>query len=356
MSAMTNSFQRSPSGVLPPPSPDVVAKSLGISKLSIEWLAGDGSDRCYYRIRSSEILGSHVLMQLSGSDAQALKDNGYDWIHVADLLSKRGICIPKVIVALPESAALIIEDYGNDMLESVVYRHAKEGNFEAIRHLYQASFQILARLLLIHSDEKQCWNTRQFDHERYLWELNFFFNQFFRTQEQKAFMSEHRLELEKEASALSFALSPLSSYFCHRDFHSRNILKLKDKLAIIDFQDARLGAAAYDLVSLCFDSYVPFEAPFRDQLLKDGIKTLSAICGSQVGEEIEASWKAVLLQRQLKAIGSFAFLTYEKKRGNYMNYVPHAVRTLTEANLEDDRWPLLSGLLLQHIEDTVELA
>ena len=53
--------------------------------------------------------------------------------------------------------------------------------------------------------------------------------------------------------------------FVHRDFHSRNImLTPKNDIGIIDFQDARVGAVTYDLVSLLRDVYVEFD-PGRDR-------------------------------------------------------------------------------------------
>ena len=46
---------------------------------------------------------------------------------------------------------------------------------------------------------------------------------------------------------MSKELAKQSNYFTHRDFHSRNIMQLNDgELALIDFQDARLGSPIYD--------------------------------------------------------------------------------------------------------------
>ena len=59
---------------------------------------------------------------------------------------------------------------------------------------------------------------------------------------------------------MSKELAKQSNYFTHRDFHSRNIMQLNDgELALIDFQDARLGSPIYDWASICFDSYVPID-------------------------------------------------------------------------------------------------
>lgn len=164
---------------LPPPSPWDVAHALGISAITIEWLAGDGSDRCYYRILSPELSKSCVLMQLSGQDAKALSENGYDWIKIADILTEQGIPVPRVIASMPDHAALIIEDYGNLMLENTVFSLAEESQGVEIANLYKSCFGILAKFLSIPQNPSSAWCTRAFDTERFEWELNFFAQQIF---------------------------------------------------------------------------------------------------------------------------------------------------------------------------------
>lgn len=106
-------------GRLSPPPPAAVAKALNISHLTIEWLAGDGSDRCYFRVRSPEIEDSLVLMQLSGTDAENLKKGRYDWVEISDLLRANQIAAPACVAILADHAAIIIDDYGDIMLETL---------------------------------------------------------------------------------------------------------------------------------------------------------------------------------------------------------------------------------------------
>ncbi len=48
----------------------------------------------------------------------------------------------------------------------------------------------------------------------------------------------------------------------HRDFHSRNLMKIanEEELGVIDFQDAVIGADTYDLISITRDAYVQWNA------------------------------------------------------------------------------------------------
>lgn len=348
-------------GALNPPPHQALAAALGVESLTIEWLAGDGSDRCYYRLSSSEFASklnlrrsskpTLVLMQLSGSDASLLKEDGYDWIHVAETLRAQGIFVPRVIRTLPDHAALVIEDYGDLMLETQVFSLAEKNAQDSVHTLYIKALEVFSRFLGIPRGEKATWCRRAFDAERFAWELRFFMQKYghpiaglnLTAAEQKAF--------EAEIQLLADTLACESKYFVHRDFHSRNIMVVADTIAVIDFQDARLGPAAYDLVSLCFDSYVPFTPSTRRAFLFEGIRIVRQDHGDDVAKTIEDLWKPMLLQRQLKAIGSFGYLTLEKGRGDYLKYVDGALKTLEEQGLEDERWPFLSSVLIRRLRD-----
>jgi hypothetical protein len=127
------------------------------------------------------------------------------------------------------------------------------------------------------------------------------------------------------------------------------MLKEQD-LAIIDFQDARLGPATYDLVSLCFDSYIPLTESERIDLLNLGLGVLRRQLPNLSTQELEDGWRPMLLQRQLKALGSFSFLTNKKFRGNYLAYVSPALQTLSTKIIGDSRWNFISGPMLEQVQ------
>ena len=70
---MPNAAASTPTAVIPPPPTGAIASALGVASAEIQWLAGDGSDRCYYRVRAAGKPDPAVLMQLSGQDAEKLK-------------------------------------------------------------------------------------------------------------------------------------------------------------------------------------------------------------------------------------------------------------------------------------------
>jgi len=73
-----------------------------------------------------------------------------------------------------------------------------------------------------------------------------------------------------------------------------------------------------------------------------GIDYLADFLPPRTIADLRAQWPAMLLQRQLKAIGSFGYLTLEKRRGNYLKNVRPALATLAKDIVGDDRWPFIS--------------
>ena len=330
---------------------------LNLGKIDIKWLAGDGSDRRYFRINLLDDPNkTFVLMVLGNADALALKKNQYDWIEIGKLLTDQTICVPQTLRILKEFPAIIIEDYGNTMLETRVNELLKEKNFSSIKDLYHDCFGIVSKMLKITTNEfssKYIWSTRSFDVEKLTWELNFFLEKYVFNVSNLTIDKNEMAQCKIEIKKISEFLAPYSKYFVHRDLHSRNLMCAQRCLALIDFQDARLGPASYDLISLIFDSYVPFNASFRNELLEIALITLRDNGLKELCTEIEATWKPMLLQRQLKAIGSFGYLTIDKKKGDYLKYVCPALKTLENQNIADERWPFLSSVLLRKIRDFI---
>jgi aminoglycoside/choline kinase family phosphotransferase len=338
------------SKTLPPPPEWAISQALGVESIRVSWLAGDGSDRCYYRLHDKNSEKTFVLMQLSGDDATLLAKDGYEWVKISALLADHEIPAPRTIAALPDFAALIIEDYGDVMMETFALEALQKGQRSEVLQLYHQAFGMLGHFLEITEAGRSHWRERSFDAARLDWELHFFKEQFLEAVLEWTFTADEAAAFKKDARALAEWLAERSHYFVHRDFHSRNIM-IKDKnLAVIDFQDARLGPPTYDLVSLCFDSYIPLTSAERRALIKQGIQALMATNRSLEKTDLEDEIGPMLLQRQIKAIGSFGYLTVKKNRGNYLRNIAPALATLDADLIEDSRWPFLSKTLIQEIK------
>jgi aminoglycoside/choline kinase family phosphotransferase len=104
-----------------------------------------------------------------------------------------------------------------------------------------------------------------------------------------------------------------------------------ESLYIIDFQDARMGPDTYDLVSLLRDSYVDLAASQVDEL----IAFFLALKGHRRAEdlaEFRRRFDVMALQRNLKALGTFGYMTTGRNNTVYIQYIPRTLNHV-KANL-----------------------
>lgn len=311
--------------------------------LSFEGLLQDGSTRKYIRVYDQTHQQSYILMLLKDDDAEKLRQGEYDWLTIAKFFEKEGIPYPKVIKELPDYEAIILTDLGSvDLARQIA---SKPSIIDCMSYFEQA-FHIISKFLQFKPSTRDIWSMRAFTPQKFTQELEFFLTYFIQKTLNKT-LSEHDLHLFRtQAESLSDYLASLSIYFVHRDFHSRNLMINDRKVWVLDFQDARLGPPAYDLVSLCFDSYINCEMHERFRLFDFALATLERNCPHKIIDQINATWPAMLLQRQLKALGSFGFLTLSQPR-DYLVHVPYAIKTLDHEAIHSlKEWSFLVQLIL----------
>lgn len=309
---------------------------------AVRWLAGDASDRCYYRVFLQDN-STMVLMLLSREDQKSLSNGAYDWVLIQKTLKAHGVSTPTLLYSSPKLGCLVIEDYGDEMLETQIHALLGSHQNKQVEEFYLLATDMIANFIKVPSTAKEVWCQRSFDTHRFAWELEFFKKYYIEQYLQKALSSAELKSFAQDVTRLSARLASYSKYFVHRDFHSRNLMVRDQELAVIDFQDARIGAAAYDLVSLIYDSYIPFTTEARNILFQKCLGRLDQILHSKIVDEIRNTYTAVLLQRQLKVLGSFSYLKFVKNKPNYLQYMPVAIDTLHSVDVYSADWPFLSG-------------
>ena len=111
---------------------------------------------------------------------------------------------------------------------------------------------------------------------------------------------EDRATLSEGFHRLSQEIASWPRVLCHRDFHSRNLMLHRERLFWIDFQDARMGPATYDLVSLLRDAYVDVPEEMSEALAEQFRQR--AVPG-EAREVFRRRFELMALQRNLKALG-----------------------------------------------------
>jgi aminoglycoside/choline kinase family phosphotransferase len=117
--------------------------------------------------------------------------------------------------------------------------------------------------------------------------------------------------------------------WCHRDYHSKNIMINNDLLTLIDFQDSMLGPKTYDLCSLLHDSYIHYPDEVVTKILVEAYECFPPHQCSF--SQFEKEYYTVMAQRSFKAIGSFCFVFQTKKNYLYLRHVGLAMEHLNFA-------------------------
>ena len=195
---------------------------------SITRLVGDASSRSYFRIHLSSG-GTLILMKMP----EPFDQSQFPYLDVYHLLQGNRISVAQVLSMKPEKGYVFLQDLGDDTL----YEKYRDWNEQTRLHFLLKSLNILREIELTVPASQLA-----FDAEKFLWELNFFLEHFLQGY-RNLDLSDAEIQAYREQFAkLATELAGRPRVFCHRDYHSRNLMVLRDDLYVIDFQDARFGS------------------------------------------------------------------------------------------------------------------
>ena len=194
----------------------------------------------------------------------------------------------------------------------------------------------------------------KFDEEKLLWELNFFKTHYFQSLKNRPLSAEENEKLTKEFTELARELETYAKYLTHRDFHAANLMiDNENNLRIIDHQDARIGSAAYDLVSLLLDRVT--EIPSSEWLDQKKIFFLNERKNLGLHEitkqDFDYEFDLSAIQRCLKANGTFANQTANFGKTNYSQFIEPMFQTVLQICRKLDRFPVLQTVIERELKN-----
>ncbi len=211
-------------------------------------LAGDASNRRYYRVIKDQ--HSWVLMSWEPFDAK-----NYPFLSVLNHFAKHKVRVPQVVDMSEKDGLMLLEDLGDLTLERKFSESQTQEN--SLPFYKQAIDELIKIHFLTTADKTDCTAFKmQFDTEKLLWEMNYGKTNLLEGICKFEFTEKSNKEIAKVFTAICDRIANEPKFIAHRDYHSRNLMIKFDEVRVIDFQDARLGAVQYDLVSLIRDSYV----------------------------------------------------------------------------------------------------
>lgn len=303
-----------------------------IDAQSVVPLTGDASDRRYFR----------VLLKDAKSIVLALHQGPIDFatmpfVAIAKLLAEVPLPVPRILHYSDALGVLGLEDLGDVTLQA----HLGAATPAEHAALYRQAVTLVARMQqrgeALRSDAYPPYRIA-FDVGKLSWELEFFVRHYLLAYKGVAPTAAQRDALRDEWSAIVEELASEPRVLCHRDYHSRNLMLHDGRLYLIDFQDARMGPDTYDLASLLRDSYVDLSPPQVDELIAFFL-ALKGISGADA--EFRRRFDLMALQRNLKALGTFGYMTTSRNNTVYIQYIPRTV-AYVKANLA--RYPRFERL------------
>ncbi len=299
-------------------------------------LTGDASDRRYFRVLRRKARPIVVALHAGPIDFDAMP-----FVRVARLLAAVPLPVPRILHHSNELGVLALEDLGDVTLQA----HLGVASPPEHAALYREAVSLIVRMQqrgeALRSDDYPPYRIA-FDVEKLTWELEFFVKHYLCAYKGATLSDEERDLLRREWSAIVEELSAEQRVLCHRDYHSRNLMLHRGQLYMIDFQDARMGPDSYDLVSLLRDAYVDLTAQQVDELIAFFLAKKGAAGEDQ---EFRRRFDLMALQRNLKALGTFGYMTTSRNNTVYIQYIPRTL-AYVKANLAKyPRFERLRGLL-----------
>ncbi|SDU61055.1 sugar phosphate nucleotidyltransferase [Desulfobacula phenolica] len=314
-----------------------------IKDIQIDTLAGDGSDRQWYRAsygNQTAVISDHGICMPATDRLRQLKA----FIHIGNHIFSRNIPVPRILNHDELSGMVTLDDLGDIHLET---RIKQKNNTSFTLKIYKQVIDFVIDFSikgLQGFNKKWTCQTETYSKELIIEKECRYFIEAFIQGYLNLDISFH--EFSNEFDHISdHALKHGFIGLMHRDMQSRNIMIHNNKPFFIDFQSARSGPLQYDLASLLIDPYVNLTGKIQKDLLQYTTEKLKL--SQTERQNFLDCYQYCCLTRNLQFLGAFSFLTQTKKKTGFEQYIPYAVKSLKKiiSGLNTDKIPKLSKLV-----------
>lgn len=283
-------------------------------QFKIAFLAGDASFRRYARIQLQN--KTYMLM-----DAPPEKEDCVPFVTIDEFFAGHGVRVPQIVAKDLAQGFLLLEDFGDVLLSTLL-------NDETVDKYYEQSFKQLIHLQSVNGQEQ----FSAYSYEKLLTEMKLL-TDWMLPSLQITPNANQQQAIDDAFDVLAKTALAQPQVIVHRDFHSRNLMKIANEpeLGVIDFQDAVIGADTYDLISITRDAYVQWNADrvyqwfrvFYD-LLPESAKQNRSF------EQFKRDADLMAIQRHIKILGIFVRLFERDGKSGYLKDLPRVMWYLIE--------------------------
>ena len=286
-------------------------------------IQGDASSRRYWRLTNGD--QTVILMD----DAPEIGGSTVPFAAIAQLLLGHGLCAPHILAHDPDNGLMIISDLGNYDVAALLRARPEQE-----MALYRISVEVLVKLHNIKPPDDLGRMTAQVGADM-LDPVGMFY------------CRADITDLQRQMLVALETYAPIANTLALRDYHAENLVWRSaheglDRVGLLDFQDAFVAPAGYDLASLLRDA--------RRDVGQDTTEEMITYFSEQInaGPTFRTQLACVAIQRNLRILGVFGRLSLKMGKVRYLDLIPRVWGHIM-TDLED---PKLARLR-QAVLDTV---
>jgi N-acetylmuramate 1-kinase len=314
---------------------------------ALSQLTPDASTREYFRVRwhgKPAIACVYPFNELCIGQFEACLD-------VTDVFLKAGLPVARIFASDAVQRIIIHEDFGDTILRNVL----ETADAPTRENYLNEAIRLIAEIQAVTPkafETNSIASRLKFDFEKLSWELDFFTTHYFTTLQKNPLGETDAKLLKAELDEAARELEGMGAVLTHRDFHAANLMLGADgRLKIIDHQDARIGTASYDLVSLLLDRVTILPTPewlaekrrfFLAERERLGLEKLNE-------SDFTYEFRLQTIQRCLKAIGTFSFQSATRGKIYFIPFIKPMFEIVLRAAENLHRFPNLQRIVKAQI-------
>ena len=283
------------------------------SKLTL--IKADASFRKFYRKKVKK--KSSIIIYSEKEKIQNLLN--YDSVN--KLLLKKKINAPRLLSENFNQNLIEVDDLGTKTILDIL----KKKNANKLK-IYKKILAILIKLQKIKlrkikNFQKQFYKIPIYSNKLIFRESNLFLDWYI----PKIINKNKKLKIKKDLKKIIISLIKKiqlpNTTFVHRDFHVSNLMIKKNKISVIDSQDAVYGNIAYDLASLIDDVRLKTSKNIKEMIYQNYLK----LNKKKINKiKFKNDFEILSVLRNLKIIGIFTRLAVRDKKRKYLKLIPYA--------------------------------
>ena len=298
---------------------------------NINEISGDASPRKFFRKRYKNISSIIVFSKKEKFKNLLI----YDAIN--KILINNKILAPKLYYENYNKNYIEIQDFGNESLYKIL-KKKKINKLIYFKKIIKLLDQIQSiKNKRIKTFKKKKYLIPEYEKKFLINEANLFCDWYVKKKLSKKKEDNFSKNFKKIIKKLCLNLKMKNNTFVHRDFHVSNLMLVKNKIGVIDTQDALIGNQAYDLASLIDDVRFKTKTSFKNKIFNFYITKQKNLDEHKFKNDFEI----LSIMRNLKIIGIFTRLAVRDNKKKYLKLIPHA---WTLINLRMDKNKIFNEL------------